>query len=218
MGRKAENTRKIKELEEELSLENIAELFRIDEDGINNNEGGRARYGRKFTARRLIVILLIVLGFTVALQYVTPMVVNERSMEDTIGPNDLVLIAIRAYDRSEVEFGDLILMQSRIVNEEGVMRDLTKRVIGLPGDIIEIKNSGVYRNGELLDEPYTRDGITDGEMEPSQVPWGSYFVMGDNRLISIDSRDARIGFVEYEQIIGKVVFRLLPFSKFGVLR
>ena len=91
-------------------------------------------------------------------------------------------------------------------------KDLVKRVIGLPGDIIEVKDGMVYRNGEELNEPYINDGITDRDIMVV-VPQNQYFVMGDNRLNSSDSRDDRVGMISKENIIGKVTLRLFPFSK-----
>jgi len=217
MSIKAENSRKIKELEEEFSDDIIAELFHIEDEGIIR-AADRARQGKRVTTRNLIIILVIVLGIVIALQFFSARVVYERSMEDTIMPRDLVLLALKAYDNSEIKHGDLIMIETYLIDENGNLRDLVKRVIGLPGDNIEIRDGGVYRNGQLLDEPYVKGETAAGEMEQVLVPEGYLFVLGDNRRISIDSRDARIGYVEYEQIIGKVSFRMLPFSRSGPLR
>ena len=90
---------------------------------------------------------------------------------------------------------------------------LIKRVIGIPGDWIEIDTDGtVYLNGENLDEPYA-DQIAFGECDlefPVQVPQEQYFVLGDMRESSIDSRNTLVGCVENEQIIGKIFLRIWP--------
>ena len=92
---------------------------------------------------------------------------------------------------------------------------LIKRVIGLPGDWIEIDTDGtVYLNGEKLDEPYAQQ-LAMGECDlefPFQVPQEQYFVLGDMRESSIDSRNTLIGCVEKDQIVGKVFFRIWPFK------
>ena len=92
---------------------------------------------------------------------------------------------------------------------------LIKRVIGTPGDWIEIDTDGtVYLNGEKLDEPYA-DQLAIGECDlefPFQVPQEQYFVLGDMRESSIDSRNTLIGCVEKEQIVGRVFFRIWPFK------
>ena len=90
-----------------------------------------------------------------------------------------------------------------------------KRVIGIPGDWIEMDMDGtVYLNGEKLDEPYAEQ-LSVGECDlefPFQVPQEQYFVLGDMRESSIDSRNTLIGCVEYDQVVGKVFFRIWPFK------
>jgi len=215
MGTKFENTMRIRELEEELSDERIAELFRLDDEDFRS-AAIQSRAKRRSAFRGLIAIAGVAVFVFVFFQLFVPTIVNERSMEDTIEQRDCVLLSVRAYDSSEPELGDLIMFESRVVDENGVPRDFIRRVIGVPGDMIEIKSGNVYRNGEILDEPYTKDGITNGDMAAEIVPEG-FFVLGDNRQISIDSRDARVGFVKTEDVIGKVAFRILPVSKAGAL-
>ena len=90
---------------------------------------------------------------------------------------------------------------------------LIKRVIGLPGDWIEIDTDGnIYLNGEILDEPYVQQkALGECDLEfPYQVPQEQYFVVGDMRESSIDSRNSLIGCIPYDQIVGKVFFRVWP--------
>lgn len=97
---------------------------------------------------------------------------------------------------------------------------LIKRVIGLPGDTIIIDEAGtVFVNGEELDEPYVSDqslGECDIEF-PYEVPEGTYFLMGDHRETSIDSRNTVIGCIEKDQIVGKLFLRIWPLSKLEFL-
>ena len=166
----------------------------------------------------LILLRDIMIAFAiivVILQFVKPTIVFEHSMENTLHPEDYVFLAKQAYLVGDIKFGDIVVCESALLDERGVPKNLIKRVIGLPGDLIAIKDDAVYRNGERLEEPYTKDGITQGEMAPVTVPQDAYFLLGDNREISRDSRSAEVGFVTKDKIKGKVFFRLFPISTVG---
>ena len=118
--------------------------------------------------------------------------------------------------------GDVVLLTRTTSFERGELcgfswnnKLLIKRVIGIPGDWIEIDTDGtVYLNGERLDEPYAQQlAVGECDLEfPFQVPQEQYFVLGDMRESSIDSRNTLIGCVERDQIVGKVFFRIWPFQ------
>ena len=118
--------------------------------------------------------------------------------------------------------GDIVLLTKTVNFDRGELcgfswnnKLLIKRVIGIPGDWIEIDTDGtVYLNGEKLDEPYTQQlAVGECDLEfPYQVPQEQYFVLGDMRESSIDSRNTLIGCVEKDQIVGRVFFRIWPFK------
>lgn len=94
---------------------------------------------------------------------------------------------------------------------------LIKRVIGVENDVMSIYDGNVYRNGVQLEEDYTLEGYTTGELYDYVVPENEVFVMGDNRSVSLDSRSAEVGAVSEDDIIGKAFFRLYPFIEIGLL-
>ncbi len=167
----------------------------------------------------LVDILIAVCLAAAVLYFIRPTIVKQTSMEDTLHENDYLIMYRLAYKNHEPERGDVIIFQSTLVNEEsGKDKLLIKRVIGLPGDEIMIKDDQLYINGEAYQEDYLKDGYTPAfeipvEGETYTVPEGYYFCMGDNRAGSVDSRRREVGDVSAESIKGKVVIRLFPFNQ-----
>lgn len=125
--------------------------------------------------------------------------VTGTSMIPTLKEKEILLVDKWSYKKNKPQYGDLLVFQT---NDNG---RLIKRVIGLPGDYILIKNNRIYRNDILLEESYLDDHITNGFIK-MQVPDDEYFVLGDNRINSLDSRSAEIGTVSFSEIIGKAIF------------
>lgn len=142
--------------------------------------------------------------------------VDGSSMLPTLVDNDQVLVQIVGYD--EPERGDIVVVYAPYFENE----PLVKRVIAKGGDIVDIDpDSGMVSvNGEQLVEPYINETILNiGTVSyPYEVPEGHVFVMGDNRNHSSDSRLAEIGALPYENIIGKVFFRIFPFTRLGTVQ
>ena len=136
-------------------------------------------------------------------------------MTDTLQPGDYLLMNKKIYRHNEAERGDIVVLHSNLTQENGREKLLIKRVIGLPGDTVFIKDNSVYINGELLEEDYIREpGVVPGDVDIT-VPEGEYFVMGDNRGNSIDSRSEEVGCVKHKDLVGKAFFRLYPFKNIG---
>lgn len=161
-------------------------------------------------------ILIAVVVAVLILQFIMPTIVREHSMENTLHNSDYVFVSKKSYTWfGQPQRGDIIVFKSNLLLESGDNKLLVKRIIALPNDTISIADGIVYLNGEALDEPYTKDGYTLGDMAEITVPENCLFCMGDNRQNSADSRDSRVGCVPMENVKGKVVFRLLPLSDFG---
>lgn len=168
----------------------------------------RAAYFRQ-SLRGTVSVLIVVAAVAVliATLFLPILQISGDSMSPTLEHDDIVvLLKTNDFDR-----GDLIgfYYQGKI---------LLKRVIGLPEDVIVIDAEGnVYVNEELLEEPYITDkGLGDCDLEfPYTVPGTGYFVMGDRRSNSVDSRNSVVGAVTREDIIGRVSIRVWPISKFG---
>lgn len=174
-------------------------------------ETERKRYRRQKAYNKAlggtIYVLTIVAAVAVLIAtLVLPVLqIEGKSMEPTLVNGDIVLLTkTMNFDRGE------------LCGFSWNNKLLIKRVIGIPGDWIEIDTDGtVYLNGEKLDEPYAQQ-LAMGECDldfPYQVPQEEYFVLGDMRESSIDSRNTLIGCVEKDQIVGKVFFRIWPFKK-----
>lgn len=146
--------------------------------------------------------------------FIRPTLVKGYSMYPTLEENDYLIINRIAYKRDVPDYGDVIVFKSHLTQENGKEKDLVKRVIGIPGDRVNITNSEVYVNDKLLDEPYINDAYTEGEIDV-EIPENKVFVMGDNRTNSMDSRDESVGLVDINDIMGEVIVRLYPFDKIG---
>ncbi len=147
------------------------------------------------------------------LQFIKPTIVKQNSMEPTLWTNNYIILSKQAYTFSEPNRGDIVVFHTDLTTPEGAEKLLIKRVIGLPGDIVNIKDGKVIINGVTLDEPYILGPDTSGDIQDLKVPPGQVFVMGDNRDVSLDSRSPDVGCVNIKAIVGKAVLRLYPFNE-----
>lgn len=158
---------------------------------------------------RDIVIAIIIAA--IILFFFKPIIIQQESMQPTFYSNDYVVVSKQSYSIfGDIERGDVIVFRSSLLDENGDQKSLIKRVIGLSGDTIEIKNGYVILNGVTIQEDYLAEQGVSGEMEQITVDEGKIFVMGDNRAVSQDSRSPEVGQVDQDTVIGKVVLRIFP--------
>ncbi|MDW5300476.1 MAG: signal peptidase I [Sedimentibacter sp.] len=155
-----------------------------------------------------VVIALVIVLFLNKFVFIL-VTVPTGSMEDTIIPGDRLYVN-ELFDIKEAKRGDIIVFKSDEIDN----KRLVKRLIGLPGETVEVNADGdVYINGEKLDEPYVVK--SEGDAKIFNVPEHSYFFLGDNRPISYDARYWENPYIDESKIIGKVIFRFFPFNRVG---
>ena len=161
--------------------------------------------------RELVETVLLALALFLVINLLTARVrVDGPSMEPSYYHNNRVVVSKVSYLFGEIERGDVIVFPAPPNPDE----DYIKRVIGLPGDVIEVRSGTVYVNGEALAEPYISAPPV-SNMRKTSVPPEMVFVMGDNRNVSSDSR--AWGPLPIDDIIGKAVFVYWPLDRVGVV-
>lgn len=160
------------------------------------------------------ILLLFFCGFVVPQFILQRTIIKGSSMESNLYHGENVLVEKVSKHFKDFERFDIIVFYPY---GKGTEEYYIKRVIGLPGEEIQIKDSTIYINGEVLEEDYGKDPMETGGIaeEPIILGEDEYFVLGDNRLISQDSRSEAVGPVSKDKIAGKVLVRIWPFSKFG---
>jgi signal peptidase I len=150
----------------------------------------------------IVIVLVVVLIRTFI---ITPVRVDGDSMKNTLKNGDILLL----YKLGSINRLDIIVLDEEKDNEK-----IIKRVIGLPGETVAIKKGKIYINDKVIDDEYAYGETSD--YDKVTLEDDEYFILGDNRLISKDSR--YFGPIKENEIKGKIVFRLFPFTKIGMVQ
>lgn len=166
--------------------------------------------GRKEVIREIIewigvIVVAVVISFIINYGIIVNATVPTSSMANTIMIGDRMIGFRLAYINKDPKRGDIVIF--KFPDDEKVL--FIKRIIGLPGETLEVKEGKVFVNGIALEEPYLTVE-TLGNFGPYVVPEGSYFMMGDNRNNSADSRFWQNTYLSRDKIIGKAIFGYYP--------
>lgn len=220
--------------DDDSDFEELSAPLSYDGDGGDSEESSATLSWRRILVEWgiiLVVASVVATGVALLAQafVIKPFLVPTSSMANTIQQNERVLVDCVTFHLFGIHRGDIIVFK---VPKSVSTTPLLKRVIGLPGDTLSLRDDRVYVNGKLLNEPYLR--LPDGSITPTSsapnygtpsapwsleqpytVPAGRYFVMGDNRTKSDDSR--YWGTVPYSAIIGRVFAIYWPLSRIRIL-
>ncbi len=176
----------------------------------------------------VIVIVALVAALLIKTFAIQAFYIPSQSMEPTLMPGDRVLVNKLSYDFHPVHTGDIVVFRRPPNDTTPGIDDLIKRVIGLPGQTVDVANCRVYINGKELAQPYLPKGWQEPTSEyctvwpassplpdPYKVPAGYFFVMGDNRQDSYDSRYS--GPLPSSYIVGRAFVRMWPPGRLGLL-
>ena len=198
-------------------IQPIAKLRRQAEKRNESMEGGMPWRVFDFMMHLLLVMLIV---FSIRAVAVDPVRVDGASMPDTLGENEIMFVDRLAYIKDPPEVGDIVICyypEEYYTQTGKPYNSRVKRVTAVGGDTIESIGGRVYVNGKPLSEPYVNENrIGYQTLERQVVPEGCVFVLGDNRAVSIDSRNSAVGPIPLCRVLGKVRGVIYPFDRVRV--
>ena len=162
----------------------------------------------------LTYVMIIFIVIVIRLFFVDPVRVDGHSMDTTLQNGEIMLLNKIVYRRHDIKRFDIV-----VIKENNKL--IIKRVIGLPNETVEYKDNVLYINGEKVDDPYpstNTDDFTIQDIGHVKVPGDTYFVMGDNRADSLDSRYPQVGVINKSQILGRARVIIWPFNRISVVK
>lgn len=171
---------------------------------------------------RELLGMLVYVGIVLAITFLIITFVGQRthvsgeSMENTLDDGDQLIVDKLTYRFHDPERFDIIVFPFRYKDNTYYI----KRIIGLPGETVQIADGEIYINGEVLEESYGREVMQDAGLAAEPITLGDdqYFVLGDNRNYSSDSRDPSVALIHRKEIIGRAWLRIWPLNSFGILK
>lgn len=217
-SKKTDNIKKtnnvVKETKKEKNIKKLAEI-KEDKKEARIVEVKEQNMFLRFLREVWIYLVIIVVILGLKVYVVSPIRVNGRSMVDTLQDQDIMILNKIVYKFSDIQRFDIVVIKGREINGKKE-EDLIKRVIGLPGEHIAYKGNKLYVNGKEIPENFSHNKTDDfdiDELESHTVPKDTYFVLGDNRAGSLDSRV--LGFIHKDIIMGRAKFTVFPFNRWG---
>lgn len=185
------------------------------------NSGNTEETAKKSTAQEILSLVLYI-AFVLLLTFLVVRYVGQRtavdgqSMENTLYNKDQLIVDKISYRFKDPERFDIIVFP--FLYQENTY--YIKRIIGLPGETVQIQDGDIYINGKILEEDYGKETMISSGRAINEIQLGDdeYFVLGDNRNHSEDSRFADVGNIKRSDIIGKAFVRIWPLNRFGLLK
>jgi len=161
---------------------------------------------KKIVKEYIGYVIIIALVLLIKEFVASPIIVSGDSMYSTLHDGDVMILDKLAYRNDNIKRFDIVVVKN---NDKYII----KRIIGLPGDTIKYIDNTLYINEKIYVEKFLDEGTETGYIDVEEIPEGFYYVLGDNREISLDSR--KLGLIEKSEIEGKATFTIFPFNRFG---
>lgn len=165
----------------------------------------------------VIIVVAVLVAIVIKTFAFQAFYIPSESMDPTLKVHDRVLVNKLSYRFGDIKRGDIVVFERPPAEQGGdpAIKDLIKRVIAMPGEKVEGREGKVWINDEALDEPYLPAGVTTLDFPAQTVPDGAYWVMGDNRPRSKDSR--YFGAIHEDLIVGRAFIRVWPIPHLALL-
>ena len=171
-------------------------------------------FSNEFVKTLLTYLAIILVVIIIRVFFIDPVRVDGSSMNTTLADGEVMILNKIVYKKNDIKRFDIVVVKE---DEHYII----KRVIGLPGEVIEYKENKLYIDGKQIEDPYPSTETDDFTIESighTKIPGDSYFVMGDNRTASLDSRYPEVGTIKKDLIVGRTRLVIWPLNKFGIVK